>query len=510
MQIPAGLLLVAPIWSEHQQAYIDHGCPWYMMGRATTYVPIGVHKWNWPRGLGGLVLDYLIGDRSDEESRCRNLGCLSREYWGISGLDRVGGKKIVPWFAEDTPEHDQSMLWCPPAWATEDCSLANPHGFCHRCLWVLPHKQMEAMPLCKRPEDWDVLWEHRGLRGANWRLILKYLKPRRCNAAGCNRVLGLPGARTGIGGEYHMMEMEAACDAAQKWSTGLMKEGRCVYCMTRYHPGLSWGLKQEESRVQEETLLYRHLYEKRSVPGEWAMSRFEGMLVNVVVDVRWVGDMFYEFNALWKRNIAGGRFDYLYYAGEGARWDNKRDRRRLLLGYGVGAGHVGLTARARDGMYERRDHGGMIERRMSPDGKGEARKGVFDGVERWKPPDMLPCADSPGGVRLRRRYEGLRMPHLSPADFFINHVGRVCDMRRRKCPYRFKQNVARLSGRKRREVLATRERLGVEGKNRGKEWKELPGGCIWRPDEAWGPPLMGEYGDYRDDGTLEPLWWELA
>ena len=134
---------------------------------------------------------------------------------------------------------------------------------------------------------------------------------------------------------------------------------------------------------------------------------------------------------------------------------------------------------------------------------------MFVGVgEWWQPPLMLPCEDSPGGVRVRNRYDGRRMPHLSPAHFYINHVGRVCDMRRRKCPYRFKQNVARLSGRKRREVLATRERVGVEGKNRGKEWKDLPGGCIWRPDEAWGPPLSGWYGDLQD--TLDPVWWELA
>ena len=149
VQIPAGLLMVAPIWAEHQQAYIDHGCPWYLMGRAVTYVPIGVHEWRLPRGLHGLILDFLIGDRRGSNiSFCRRPGCQSREYWGISGMNGSGSRTEGQWFdrsewncvGKDDRHPGNSEAGVPASWclAGRNQRMANPEGFCHRCCWVLP------------------------------------------------------------------------------------------------------------------------------------------------------------------------------------------------------------------------------------------------------------------------------------------------------------------------------------------------------------------------------------
>ena len=134
VHIPAGLLVVAPIWAEHQQAYIDHGCPWYLLGRGVTYVPIGVYEWSLPLGLPGIVMDFLIGEKSQQSSFCKGHECLSREYWGISGLNKEG-QPTGGWFdyGECVTEYAsgyarQCRNTTPEEWERKDRDLsrANP------------------------------------------------------------------------------------------------------------------------------------------------------------------------------------------------------------------------------------------------------------------------------------------------------------------------------------------------------------------------------------------------
>ena len=98
----------------------------------------------------------------------------------------------------------------------------------------------------------------------------------------------------GLGGEYHMVELESACDAAYRhkedaWMRG---EGLCVYCMTPWQPSATH--EHQDSSV-EDVAGRRHLYRARQVNQEWAMSRFEGKLKKRVLDGRWVGDMFWRW-----------------------------------------------------------------------------------------------------------------------------------------------------------------------------------------------------------------------
>ena len=527
-QIPAGLLLVAPIWAEHQQAYIDHGCPWYLMGRGVTYVPIGVHRWRMPLGLHGMVLDFLIGGKAQQISLCNGLRCSSREYWGISGLNKEG-RPTGGWFDEG----DWTCKWkrdCSEAavtpmewkWRDRDLSHTSPEGYCHRCLWIPPVKRVEAFPLFQPPEFWDVLWEQRGLRGANWLLVLEYLKPPVCSNRQCGRVLNLPGARQGLGGEYHMISLESSCDAAFRPEEEAFLRGnkRCVYCMTPWQPSATYGFDDPEN---DDAAARRHLYRARQVNAEWAGDRFEKKLKRRVLDVRWVGDMFWR----WAKNesmVSGGRFNYLYWVGLDTRWGTEESISGCLLGHGVGTMEpggrdaadfdIGLSVRARDGMYERSGHSGIAVYEPTEIEKGRAwshavtegkklLKHTLDHQGYWLPPVMDECAHSPGKVAIRTRYGGVLLPHEMHGACFVNHVGRVCDKRRGWCPYADKFDLRLLPPLERRVIAAIRERVGSQGANRGRK-DPYTGFRIGQVTEAWGPPI-------EDDvpGKV-PKYWEVC
>jgi hypothetical protein len=243
-----------------------------------------------------------------------------------------------------------------------------------------------------------------------------------------------------------------------------------------------------------------------------------------VLDVRWVGDVFWR----WARKtyrVSGGRFNYLYWVGEDTRWGSERSISGCLLGHEVGVLEpggrkmaefdIGLTVRARDGMYERGDHSGIavLEPTLSEKSRawryaareGRAQSYHFLGHQDWwLPPTMRECAHAPGKVAIRTRYSGVLLPHEMHGACFVNHVGRVCDRRKGWCPYADKFPLKVLYfGQWVDEVARIRRRVGDQGANRGKSDPFMKtGGRKTRDTEAWGPPMS------QDVPSMVPEYWE--
>jgi hypothetical protein len=250
------------------------------------------------------------------------------------------------------------------------------------------------------------------------------------------------------------------------------------------------------------------------------MSRFEEKLRKRVLDVRWVGDMFWWWAKL-KGRISGGRFNYLYWVDEDTRWGTKASL-SCLLGGAVGSREPGgkyraddfdikLSVRARDGMYERAEHSGLamfapsdLDKKMAWEfamGEAVLPRGP---KEFWVPPKMEKCSFSPGRVAIRTKYGGVKLPHESGGNSFVNHVGRVCDKRRGSCPYADCVPVGEmwfLPASDRAEVAVIRERVGAQGANRGRPDVRFAGE-VARETEAWGPPM------YYDVVGRKPKFWE--
>jgi hypothetical protein len=190
-------------------------------------------------------------------------------------------------------------------------------------------KRKEALPLFNHQESWEILWEARGPRGDNWKLVLQYLNLQECSNAWCGHVLNLPGARLGLGGEYHMMTLETECDAAfqEEVDCHLREKGLCVYCMTPWQPSATHGW---DDLANEGAAACRHLYRAREVNLAWTEDRFEKKLKGRVLDVRWVGDMFWRWARKESRE-SGGRFNYFYWVGDDTRWGSERAVSGCLL-----------------------------------------------------------------------------------------------------------------------------------------------------------------------------------
>ena len=290
--------------------------------------------------------------------------------------------------------------------------------------------------------------------------------------------------------------------------------------MTPWQPSATFGVNDPEN---DGAAARRHLYRSRNVDAEWAEDRYVRKLKRRVLDVRWVGDMYWR----WARKcykVSGGRFNYLYWVGEDTRWGSERSISGCLLGHEVGVLEpggqstakfdIGLTVRARDGMYERGDHSGMaiLEPTLKEKSRAwryAAREGRaiyhFLGVQDWwLPPTMLECVHAPGKVAVRTRYSGVLLPHGMHGGAFVHHVGRVCDKRRGRCPYADKHPLDRQHyGSSVMMVADIRQRVGNQGANRGKcDPFMKTGKRRHRITEGWGPPL------FRDMAGYPPEDWE--
>ena len=112
----------------------------------------------------------------------------------------------------------------------------------------------------------------------------------------------------------------------------------------------------------------------------------------------------------------------------------------------------------------------------------------------------------PGKVVVRHIFRGSLMPHLMQGAAFVNHVGRVCDRRRGNCPYSEEFDLLRLPPGQRREIAASRKRVGVRGVFRGKFDPFVRSGYRrGHETEVWGPPLRDSYVA----GKL-PKYWEVC
>jgi hypothetical protein len=113
-----------------------------------------------------------------------------------------------------------------------------------------------------------------------------------------------------------MVSLETESDAAFQEEVDCHLRGKdfCVYCMTPWQPSSTHGWDNRD----EDAAARRHLYRAREVDLEWAEDRFEKKLKKRVLDVRWVGDMFWRW-ARKKSRESGGRFNYLYWIGEDTR-----------------------------------------------------------------------------------------------------------------------------------------------------------------------------------------------
>jgi hypothetical protein len=180
-----------------------------------------------------------------------------------------------------------------------------------------------------------------------------------------------------------MVSLESASDAAFRQEDAFLRctnkageNRRCVYCMTPWQPSATYGWDDPE---MDDMAARRHLYRSRKVNTEWAGERFERKLKTRVLDVRWVGDMYWR----WARStfrISGGRFNYLYWVGEDTRWGTEESILGCLLGHSIGRTEpngraefdIGLSVRARDGMYERGGHSGIAVMEPSEKEKDKA------------------------------------------------------------------------------------------------------------------------------------------
>jgi hypothetical protein len=203
-----------------------------------------------------------------------------------------------------------------------------------------------------------------------------------------------------------MMTLETESDAAfqEEVDCHLREKGLCVYCMTPWQPSATYGwddrgvLTPDDRGVltmcDRDEAARRHLYQARGVNLEWAEDRFERKLKKRVLDVRWVGDMFWRW-ARKKERVCGGRFNYLYWIGDDTRWNSERAISGCLLGNEIGLAEPGgrgstdfdisLSVRARDGMYERGEHSGIAVCDPSQDDKREAwRHASSEGLARHR------------------------------------------------------------------------------------------------------------------------------
>ena len=238
-QIPPGILMVAPIWPEHPQAYWDCMQPWSDVGRACTYVPLGVYRWKYGEaGLLKIVMEYLGASACSEEK------CGSVEYWGESGLRADGTDPTC------TPEHlmplhrrPRSWKYVPPpdSWRSlRKFDKVNPEGYCHRCFWLPPISSPSVYPLYGDVRKWNRSWEHEALRDMGiWNLVLGFLGGGAiCSSKTCWRWVNLPGFRKGVGGGEFAREVESGLPLlsdslgpdGRTWLVGLKSPGLCAWC----------------------------------------------------------------------------------------------------------------------------------------------------------------------------------------------------------------------------------------------------------------------------------------
>ena len=336
--------MVAPIWPEHPQAYWDLMQPWPDVGRACMYVPLGVYCWRYGEpGILRLIMEYLGTVECPEEK------CGSLEFWGESGL-RADGTDPTREQRVRVRKREKSWKsdWVPKSWQSErQFDRVNPEGYCHRCLWLPPTTSPSVYPLYGDVREWYRSWSHEAIRKrSNWRLVLRYLgESAMCSSGTCWRWVNLPGFRKGIGGEEFAFDVEAHLPLlereleAGKFDRVVPSQGRCAWCRVPFQCSPTWvdthGVYKSGHR-NVATLMgdfRRNLHSANVCDSKWAEQRWLKRLTTPVVDVRWIGDAWWRY-CMATNKVAGGRFEYLYYAGTENKW-KRADRKELLLGWSV-------------------------------------------------------------------------------------------------------------------------------------------------------------------------------
>ena len=159
--------------------------------------------------------------------------------------------------------------------------------------------------------------------------------------------------------------------------------------------------------------------------------------------------------------VAGGRFEYLYYAGTENKW-KRANLNELLLGRSVVELDwqvLLLSARCRDGRYERHWHTGVM-----------ALRNDIDSL-----------------------FRGRRMPHTWGRHAGLNYLGRVLDMR-----YPTVYHTARLDAGRHDSWRETR----VRQTHRGADIWDRASLRAFNATEGWGPHPAGNDAD-------KPAWWEI-
>ena len=209
--------------------------------------------------------------------------------------------------------------------------------------------------------------------------------------------------------------------------------------------------------------MYRvSLYKRGSCESEWAGRRWLQRLTTPVVDVRWFGDAWWRYCMLYDK-IAGGRFEYLYYAGVRHRW-KEVDLEELLLGRSVTVVDkqlLLLSARCRDGRWDRQWGGKVMAKRSG----------------------------------IARIFQGERMPHTWGGHAGLNYLGRVLDMR---LPSIYKILRMDDANPRRGECVVMRRRQAHRGADLVDRCRLRDFNCT----EGWGTHPASKDAE-------RPAWWEL-